>query len=1117
MSKSAQKTLIIVGIGSSAGGLEALQELIQNLLITDRMAYIVAQHLGPDHSVLVELLGKNSPLEVIAATDGLHVSASKIYITPPNYNIFLDGDTIVLKAPEDDFIGSKPSIDLFFTSLARSKHHDSVGIILSGTGSDGSRGCAEIKAEGGITIAQDPKSARFDGMPTSAINAGQIDIILSADKMGAELKEFEKFNSSEISLQHATIRTKDDHLKIFARLKAVCGVDFSEYKSTTLNRRIQRRMAALKILKIYDYIQLLYSDKEETASLCKDFLIGVTSFFRDKEAFADLKVHLTQYLAQKEENDIIRIWDVGCCSGEESYSIAIVITEILAQQKKHMEVQIFASDIDNDSILFARNGTYRPSAFTQMPPELIKKYFVAKDDGFQVNNTIRGMIIFSKHDLLRDAPFTKLDLVVCRNLLIYFTPSLQERIIPLFHYALLNNGILFLGKTESIGTFENLFTPLTKNTRVFKREFSVSNTPPKIINAYHPTQKANVQDLVSLPLPKMSFKESLIESLGEFLLPLSVIVSKGMDIVYIKERNPYLYYDQGLATANIFKTIHESLSLDLRTLIQLCNKTMQPQLGIFHKVELFKGIDRFVRLIVIPLSHHSQNSEFFVVSFQEEDADMFTQVDFSSSDAPRTKETRRLEAELSHTKLHLQTIIEEMESSNEELQSLNEELRSANEELQSTNEELQSTNEELRSTNEELQSTNEELHHTKDTLDVTYKTLKTLSKEKEIQQVLLNKIFEGITNGIVIYKAINDGTDFEIVNINSGAQKIEKLSREDVIGKRIQEIFPMLKNSDLLEALVRVYKTGIPEALPAFFYDDKRISGWRKNYIFKLPTGEIITIYEDVSATKKAEIALQALNDTLEEKVQEELAKNREKDLVIIKQFRFAAMGEMASNIAHQWRQPLNLLAITIQAAKEAFKHNTLNQEYVDKAVKNSMRMITEMSSTIDDFRNYFSADSEKEYFSVTKSIQDMVSLIQERFLNKNVTIDVDIEESLHVSGYKREFGQAMLNILNNAKEAIIESGKEAGKIFIKGKLVNKGILITIENNGPQIDLEIINKIFDPYFTTKFKTQGTGLGLYITKITIEQDMGGKINVHNTKKGVRFDVKLPGISESLLSQ
>ncbi|MDY0116696.1 MAG: chemotaxis protein CheB [Sulfurimonadaceae bacterium] len=1105
---SQPKEIIIVGIGSSAGGLEALQEFIHNLTVNDTMTYIVAQHLGPEHSVMVELLNKNSPLAVVVARDGLVVTANTIYITPPNYNITLDGDAIVLSAPADNFVGSKPSIDMFFESLAQSKHSNAVGIILSGTGSDGTRGCAQIKAQGGITIAQDPKSAKFDGMPLSAIDAGHIDIILPASEIALELKDIEKHMSALIPLEQITLQTKDDLISIFAHLKTICSIDFSEYKPTTLSRRIRRRMATLKILKIDEYVQLLYTDKKESANLCKDFLIGVTSFFRDKEAFLDLEVQLTQYLATKGANDMIKVWDVGCCTGEESYSIAIVIAEILAKNNMQREVQIFASDIDNDSILIARGGFYRASALEEMPPELLEKYFIAKDGGFYINNKIRDMIIFSKHNIVQDPPFIKLDLVVCRNLLIYFNSSLQERLIPMFHYALKNGGILFLGKTESIGSFENLFTPLTKNTRIFKREFSFTNLPPKIINIYHPIQDIKNKHLVAPPVAKMSFKESLIESLGEYLLPLSVIVSKGMDIVYIKEKNPYLHYDQGLATANIFKSIHEALSLDLRTLIQQCNKTTLPQHGIFHKVELFRGIERFVRLIVIPLSHHVENSEFYIISFQEEDADVFTQVDFSSVDAPHTKETIRLEAELTHTKRHLQTIIEEMEKTNEELQSLNEELRSANEELQSTNEELQSTNEELRSTNEELQSTNEELHNTKNKLDVTYDALKIVSEAKEVQQVLLNMVFDGITNGIVVYKAIDDGADFEIVDINTGSEKMDGLSRKDVIGKRIKDVFPNVVKTDMLDALARVYKTGIPKDIPLFFYGDKRMCVWRKNYIFKLPTGEVIAIYEDMTAYKNAEIALEKLNENLEEKIEEELAKNREKDLVIIKQSRFAAMGEMASNIAHQWRQPLNLLAITIQAAEVAYKHKKMDKEYIDTMVSDSMRMINRLSHTIDDFRNYFTANSAKENIEIAKSVHNTIMLLQDGFTSYNVAIEVDMSDDICIFGYKHEFEQAILSIINNAKEAIVANDIENGKISIKVQHVEDKIHISIENNGPKIDTEILGKIFDPYFTTKFKTQGTGLGLYMAKITIEQDMGGTLVVSNTSEGVCFDVELP---------
>jgi two-component system CheB/CheR fusion protein len=421
---SSMENLIIVGIGASAGGLEALQELLKYLPKNDKIAYIVAQHLSPSHkSILAESLDKNSTLKVTEATDGMNIEANNIYITPPNKHILIsDSDTIILQEPENELVAPKPSIDLFFTSLAKNKRHEAIGIILSGTGTDGTKGCARIKLEGGITIAEDPYDAKFDGMPKSAIHAGQIDVILPINKIGEEIAQVEKYISGEIALEHITTWSKDYLGQIFGLLKEAHNTDFSGYKLTTINRRIRRRMSALKISIIKEYLDLLRSDPNEVSNLYKDFLIGVTSFFRDQDSFDELGSLLAKTLTEDYSNETFRVWDIGCCSGEETYSIAILLSELMDKHRINREIKIFASDVDIEALNTARAGVYSAIDVSQMPPELLKKYFVQKNDGYKINKTIRDMIVFSSHDVLQDPPFTKLDLVACRNLLIYFIP-----------------------------------------------------------------------------------------------------------------------------------------------------------------------------------------------------------------------------------------------------------------------------------------------------------------------------------------------------------------------------------------------------------------------------------------------------------------------------------------------------------------------------------------------------------------------------------------------------------------------------------------------------------------------------------------------------------------------
>ena len=704
MSKT-KEPVIIVGIGASAGGLEALQSLLQNLPENAHMTYIIAQHLSPTYkSMMVELLAKESALPVEEAQGGQRVKPGTIYICPPNKDITVRSDTIMLSHPGPRLYGPKPSIDIFFESLALDKGAHAIGIILSGTGSDGTRGVRAIKAEGGYVLAQEPGSAKYDSMPVSAINTGNIDLVLPPEQMGSELIELLSYPAQKIGSDQDG-RFADLYTNMLSKLRDFKGVDFSVYKPSTIQRRIERRMAALKQASMADYHNYLSRNTDELEALFKDILIGVTSFFRDRAAFEALEAHLRDLIAKKEDHTI-RIWAPGSSTGEEAYSVAILLSRILGEEIGKYKIQIFATDIDEDALTFARKGLYPESALIELDKKIRDRYFQIRSDAYEVVKPIREMVIFSRHDIIKDPPFLRLDMIVCRNLLIYFSQELQKRIFPAFHYAINDHGLLFLGKSESIGSFSNLFKPVDKSWKIYSAVYLGRKEPPKSVRLFESRNYEATKGIVKR-LNKPTLQEKLFAYVNEHIVPMCIIVNDSMDIVFVKGSNPYLVQPEGERTNNVYKNVMSTLSIELRAAILECSKEDRSVKSSFQKVALTGDIIRYVRMVVMQMGNESEEP-LYMVCFQEEESEQLKNFEaahpYGSDEA-----TQQLELELARTKEHLQTVIEELETSNEEMQSLNEELQSSNEELQSSNEELETTNEELQSTNEELQTAYTEL------------------------------------------------------------------------------------------------------------------------------------------------------------------------------------------------------------------------------------------------------------------------------------------------------------------------------------------------------------------------------------------------------------------------
>ena len=707
----------IVGIGASAGGLETLQALFANMPADANIAFVIIQHLSPQHkSLMVELLAKHTPMPVRQIEDGMHLSPGCIYLTPPDKNVAIFNRSLHLMEPIKGS-GINMPIDFFFRSLSEDQKERAIGIIVSGTASDGTLGIKAIKGEGGMVMVQDPATAKYDGMPRSAVATGMVDFIVPVEKMPQTLLGYIRhpFLSSPGKIKLSETNTQQQLSKMYALIRTATGHDFSKYKPNTIQRRIERRLAVHQLEKLSDYVVFLQKTPSESKALFKDLLIGVTSFFRDPQAFEILAQQGVEKILQNKKNDApLRCWVVGCSTGEEAYSLAMLICEAMEKLDKRPDVQIFASDIDEAAIETARKGVYPDSIAVDVSKERLKQFFTKEQGVFKVKKQVRDMVVFSPHSIIKDPPFSKLDLVSCRNLLIYMDPSLQKKIIPLLHYALNPEGVLFLGSAETIGEFTDLFNPLDSKWRIYKRKAGPSGN---FID--YPTQKA----LYGLPespsgeaptIPKPVDLQSLAErKVLDQYAPAAVLINDRYEILHFVGRTErYLVPPTGKPSFNVLNMARADLKFDLTAALHKAKSEKKHTTRKDIRVQ-YNGDFCIVDLSISPFDDPKLPPGLLLVIFEEKASD-HTAGDASPQAAPKDRtglKARQLEEELRSTREHLQATIEELETSNEELRSTNEELQSVNEEMQSTNEELETSKEELQSTNEELNTVNTELQN----------------------------------------------------------------------------------------------------------------------------------------------------------------------------------------------------------------------------------------------------------------------------------------------------------------------------------------------------------------------------------------------------------------------
>ncbi|GEM_PF-1310698 len=737
--ESEAQPLYYVGIGASAGGLEALRPFVANLPESANMTYIVAQHMSPDHrSLMVELLGRETKLKVEPAQNNLLPSANTVYVAPANTDVTISHGKLRLTKPSNT-IGPKPSVDRFFMSLAEDREDKCIAIVLSGTGSDGAHGVKAIKAAGGITIAQDPRSAKYDSMPNAAIRVGGADLVLPPSEIALQLSSLQSRPGTSLTeeqdeLPPSTIRG------IIHQIATHTSMDFTNYKDATLSRQIMRRMTAKQMPNIEEYGKFLNKNEPELRELANNFLICVTSFFRDPDAFETLRRYLKVLLNKKQFGEDIRVWMPGCASGEEVYSMAILLMEELGERVSQYRIQLFATDINTDAIHTARSGIYPETALAEINDELIKKYFSVQNGMYQVDKRLKEMILFARQDLTQDPPFVRLDMVSCRNLLIYFKPELQDKVMKIFHYSLRENGLLFLGKSEAVGKSTALFSELDRKNKLFQKR----NTVTPLIGGFGRSNSLGIFELRSSSTttqkttpPKESLHVNGIEQLFNLYAPPSVLITQLGEILEIfGDCSGFLSIRKGKADFNLFNLIVPALRAELRAFVHRVAKNKISAYSTPNKLSL-AGKEGIYRIAVHYAGDQDKtDSDLLLISFEEIKASetRTTGTDNTANEQAVIDRVVELEQELTLNRENLQTVIEELETANEELQSLNEEAQAANEELQASNEELETSNEELQASNEELITVNDELSSR--TVDLTKTNADVIN--------ILNSLYKGL-------------------------------------------------------------------------------------------------------------------------------------------------------------------------------------------------------------------------------------------------------------------------------------------------------------------------------------------------------------------------------------
>jgi two-component system, chemotaxis family, CheB/CheR fusion protein len=864
----------IIGIGASAGGLAAFESFFSGMGKDSLpgMTFLLVQHLAPDHpSALAELVQRFTKMKVTEAIDGLAIEINCCYIIPPKFDMAVEKRCLWLSPPAEAR-GHRYPINFLFNSLAADLAEHAIAIVLSGTGGDGSLGLCAVNAKGGLVMAQAPTQSEFDGMPLSAIATGLVDRELAPNKMIESLTAYiaSGYRKETMPVEFTSEDASTSLQKIFALLKSNTGHDFSRYKPNTILRRIERRMAVHHIDGFNGYLRQMQKAPEEVSTLFKELLIGVTSFFRDPEAFAKLEsLVIPTLLEDNPQETTLRVWVAGCSTGEEAYSLAILLQERVEQIKKNVRLMIFATDIDDKAIATARAGVYPKSIESEISAARLSRFFTLDADGknYRIHKIIRDSLIFSEHDLIRDPPFSKIDLITCRNLLIYFEADLQSKVIALFHYALTLKGILFLGSSESVGEFADLYAVLDRKAKIYQRRDDLQAGKRAALARFLPkasaiNASASVSGSVRKSAAKLSLREVTEQALVNLVAPVAVLVNSQGDILYLHGRSGlFLEPASGDATINnVLKMAREGLKRELATALYQVVLSKQPVRADSFNVKTNEGFrrGRLSICIVAGTSATGEATELYLIVLEEAlgaeasmsnaqlhapvSARMKVQLE-NNSDISR--QIRELSEQLKSKEEVLQSAIHELENANEELKSSNEEMQSVNEELQSTNEELETSKEEMQSVNEELSTVNTELQ------------LKVNDSHRANND--MNNLLAGTDIGTVFLDL-----KLSILRFTPAATKIIPLISSD-IGRPVAHLMLNLVGYDsLVEDVHQVLDSLVPKEITVQTFEAKfytlRILPYRT--LDNVVEGAVITFIE-ITEMVQIRLALRKANDLL--------------------------------------------------------------------------------------------------------------------------------------------------------------------------------------------------------------------------------------------------------------
>lgn len=1144
-SSSAQKSedLVIVGIGASAGGLESSTSLLRCLPVDTGMAFVLIQHLDPKHeSQMPELLARATTMSVEEARNGVRVEPNHVYVNPPSSNVtIVRGRFKLLPRPRSKKLNF--AIDLFFRSLAEDQKKKAITVILSGSGSDGTLGSKAIQSKGGTTLSLDPKIAMHDGMARSSISNGYIDHVLSIEGIARELTRVAQgpLNAPGRDVPSDKKLSADENLsRIFLLLKKHTHVDFTQYKVTTIKRRIQRQLMLLKIDSTGKYADYLSKNEGALDALCEDIFIHVTEFFRDPDSFQAVTRQILQRQVKNRPNsDPIRIWIPGCSTGEEAFSLAISLYEALEHQESRLSFQIFATDISEHAVKKARAGFYPESQFAHVSKERIRRFFEPVKDGYRVKKIIRDSCIFARHDVTSNPPFAKLDLISCRNVLIYFSSALQNRLVPIFHYALKPGGLLWLGRSEIPSSFSKLFTLIDKTNKIFTKINTAStinfNFPanPGILGRSNST-KGGTRELDV----HSDFQSQADQIVLSKFSPVGVVVNSDMEILQFRGRTvPFLEPVSGQPSYNLLKMVRPELLPGLRMTLQTAKKLNIP---VRSASLSFKIPGRKIRLYIDVVSinpHAAPKERHYLVLFEDlakaskgQGKGPTRVTALKRSHAPKGADVRdqiiaELNGELDEIKQYQQSLSEEYESAQEELTSANEELQSSNEELQSTNEELETAKEELQATNEELTTLNDELES------------RNLELERESALV---QLFEAVTVAANEATSVNEALKMFLERTCAHAGwsigHAFVLSGQDVLVSKgiwyqadkrkhlalqnVTETMELSTHSPFIEQM----RASHSPVLIAQLAEEKHYpraavahsAGLVSAFAFPIFINQSVVAvleYFSTTAIEPNDRFLEVMSHmssqlgrVLERKKWEESLQRTQSTLRAALESR----DDFLSIASHELKTPITALKLHLQLA---LKNTTI--EMPQKLLRSAVEQTDRLTRLIEDLLDVTKIQAGKlrpnfENMNLSQLIHEIASRFSNELETAHCRINLRLDDSIVGYWDHQRIEQVIINLLSNSIKYA-----PGGEVVISTSLDGSSAFMVIQDFGPGIPKEKQGQIFDRFerATSSRKISGLGLGLFIVKEIVQAHRGQICLESEPGMGAKFIVRLPLVPSS----